>query len=68
MKIEFFRQIFEKKIEYKISWKIHPEEDELFSVRTDGRMDMMKIPVAFRNLYGSSLRCIYYQTNHTYAV
>jgi hypothetical protein len=48
MKLEFSRQIFQKKKSSDISFfKIRPVGAELFDA--DGRTDMTKLKVAFRN-------------------
>ena len=49
IKLEFSRQIFQKKIlKYEISWKSFQLEQSC-SMRTDRRTDMTKRIVAFRN-------------------
>jgi hypothetical protein len=45
MKLEFSRQIFEKKKTSRMSF----EGETSCSMRTDGRIDMTKLIVAFRN-------------------
>jgi hypothetical protein len=51
MKLEFSRQIFEKKTQISIFIKIRPVGAELLHTDglTDGRTDMTKLRVAFRN-------------------
>ena len=46
-KLEFSRQIFEKKAQISSLIKIRPVRPELFYA--DGRMDIRKLIVAFRN-------------------
>jgi len=48
MKLEFSRQIFEKSPNIKFAWKSVQWEPSC-SIRTDGRTDMTKLIVAFRN-------------------
>ena len=48
MKLEFSRQIFEKKAQISSLIKIHPVGAELF--HADGQTDMTKLTVAFCNL------------------
>ena len=51
MKLEFSRQIFEKNTKISDFMKIRPVGAELFHTdgQTDGRTDMTKLIVAFRN-------------------
>jgi len=56
MKLEFSRQIFGKILKHQISWKSVQLEPSC-SMRTDGRTDMTKLIVAFRN-------CASVPTNH----
>jgi len=48
MKLEFSRQFFEKILKYKTS-RISLEWERWFSMRADGRTDMTKLMIAFRN-------------------
>jgi hypothetical protein len=52
MKIEFSRQVFEKKAQISsFFFKINPVGGKMFHTdrQTDGQKDMMKLIVAFRN-------------------
>ena len=51
MKLEFSRQIFDKKLKYKISSKsvqCEPSCSVRTDTQTDGRTDMTKLIIAFR--------------------
>jgi hypothetical protein len=61
MKHEYFRQIFEKKLN-QISWKILPVGAELLD--TDGQTDRKKQIVAFRNF--AKTRKYRYSLSHLY--
>ena len=54
MKLEFSRQIFEKKIQILYIMKIRPVRADLFVA--DRRADMTKLIVAFRNSANSPKR------------
>jgi len=58
MKLEFFRQIFEKILQYFM--QIRPVGAELF-MRADGRTDVKKLAVAFPNFVNA--KTIYISKN-----
>ena len=50
MKVEISEQIFEKIFKYQISWKVI-QCDPSYFMRTDGQTDVLKLIVAFHNMY-----------------
>ena len=62
MKLEFSRQIFEKKLKHQVSIKIRLVGAELF--HAVGQTDVMKLIVAFLNISSATKKSASYTSSH----